>query len=173
MKFFASLFCFVFAGSSAALAASATAHLEGTAQGSNLSGKVEFEETAEGLKIQASVFNVPPGKHGFHIHEFGSCADSGKAAGGHFNPENAPHGLLAKDGFTRAHAGDLGNIEVSAEGGGQLDEALISGLSLTSGKYNVTGKAVILHAKEDDFGQPVGNAGDRIGCGIITLNESV
>jgi Cu-Zn family superoxide dismutase len=26
---------------------------------------------------------------------------------------------------------------------------------------------VILHEKEDDFGQPTGNAGGRIGCGVI------
>jgi len=166
MKLFIPLFCFILAGSPAGFAAIATADLQGTTEGSKISGKVDFEETAEGLKVKAAVSNAAPGKHGFHIHEFGSCAAGGKAAGGHFNPENAPHGLLVKDGLSRAHAGDLGNIEIDTAGNGKLETSL-TGLSLTSGKYNVAGKAVILHAKEDDFGQPVGNAGDRIGCGII------
>ncbi|NJL85906.1 MAG: superoxide dismutase family protein [Leptolyngbyaceae cyanobacterium SM1_1_3] len=30
-------------------------------------------------------------------------------------------------------------------------------------------RAVILHADADDFGQPTGHVGDRIGCGVIQL----
>ena len=103
--------------------------------------------------MEASVKGVSPGKHGFHIHENGACTEEGKAAGGHFNPDQASHGLLSKDGFAHSHAGDLGNIEVAADGTGKL-EVILPGLSLTEGKYNVTGKSVILHEKEDDFGQP-------------------
>lgn len=169
MKFFIPLLCLLLTGGPLSLAATAAADLRGTTEGSKISGKVELEETSEGLKIKAIVSKAPPGKHGFHIHESGSCADGGKAAGGHFNPENVPHGLLARDGFSGAHAGDLGNIEINADGDGQL-ETFLSGLSLSQGKYNVAEKAVILHAKEDDFGQPAGNAGDRIGCGVITKN---
>jgi Cu-Zn family superoxide dismutase len=33
----------------------------------------------------------------------------------------------------------------------------------------VAGRAFVLHEKADDFGQPVGNAGSRIGCGPIVL----
>jgi Cu/Zn superoxide dismutase len=36
---------------------------------SQLNGKVNFTETAKGVLIQVSVKNVPPGPHGFHIHE--------------------------------------------------------------------------------------------------------
>ena len=36
-------------------------------------------------------------------------------------------------------------------------------LSLSEGKFNVAGLAMILHAKPDDFGQPTGNAGGAYG----------
>ncbi|MBI3323135.1 MAG: superoxide dismutase family protein, partial [Candidatus Omnitrophica bacterium] len=31
------------------------------------------------------------------------------------------------------------------------------------------GRSLILHEKVDDFGQPLGNAGGRIGCGVIRI----
>lgn len=151
-------------------AAAAVAEIKATSEGSLVSGQVTFEEIAEGLKVTAEISNVSPGKHGFHIHENGACEDMGKAAGGHFNPDGMSHGLLSKDGLGHAHAGDLGNIDVAQDGTGKL-EAVLAGLSLSGGKYDVAGKAVILHEKEDDFGQPVGNAGGRIGCGVIEIKK--
>ena len=152
-------------------AATATAQIRGTAADSPLAGEVRFEEVPDGLHIRAEVKNAPPGQHGFHIHETGSCAEAGKAAGGHFNPDGVPHGLLEKDGFAKAHAGDLGNIEIGPDGGGKLEVTLPT-LNLKDGdKYGVAGRAVIFHEKVDDFGQPTGNAGGRIGCGVIELTS--
>lgn len=142
------------------------ADLKPTVEGSPITGKVSFMETDEGLKINAVVLNAPSGKHGFHIHEKGDCSNKGDAAGGHFNPDNVPHGDLVKDGFVKAHAGDLGNIEIGPDGKGTL-EKVIEGLTLKEGKYAVLGRVVILHEKEDNFGQPAGNAGGRIACGVI------
>ncbi len=148
-------------------AKSATADIKGTTDGSPVSGTLRLQETPEGLKVNASLKGVSPGLHGFHIHENGACTEEGKAAGGHFNPDQVDHGFLSHDGFSHAHAGDLGNMNIGADGTGEL-EVVLPGLNLTEGKYNVSGKAVILHEKEDDFGQPTGNAGGRIGCGVIT-----
>ena len=142
------------------------AELKPTVEGVPITGKVSFMETDEGLKINAVVENAPPGKHGIHIHENGSCEDHGNAAGGHFNPDSVPHGDLVKDGFTHAHAGDLGNIEIDANGKGTLEKTL-PGLTLDRGKYGVMGRSLILHEKTDDFGQPTGNAGGRIACAVI------
>ena len=155
-----------FVGSTVAFAASGTAVIKGTAEGSDISGKADFMDTPEGLKISVDLENVPPGSHGFHIHENGACGDEGKAAGGHYNPNQMPHGLTSKDGVEHVHAGDLGNIMIGEDGSGKL-EAVLAGLTLSGGKYEVAGRSLILHEKEDDFGQPTGNAGGRIGCGVI------
>ena len=149
----------------------ATAVIKATQENSKVSGLAAFEDTSDGLKISATVSNASPGKHAIHIHEFGDCGDSGKAAGSHYNPEKAPHGLVTKDGPMHAHVGDLGNIELDAAGQGKLN-ALLPGVALSSGKYTVVGRSLILHEKEDDFSQPAGNAGSRIGCGAITLEPT-
>ena len=150
---------------------SAKAVITGTDPESALAGTVDFVETGGGVQVVAHLSNVAPaGKHGFHIHENGSCDDSGKAAGGHFNPGAVQHGLLPKDGAEMAHSGDMGNIEIDEAGNGTLT-IYMPGLSLTNGGADITGKAVIVHEKEDDFSQPTGNAGGRIGCGIIELNK--
>ncbi len=153
-----------------AIAAKAEAILKGTAENSTVAGKVTFAEANGELKVNAEISGTSPGSHGFHIHENGSCDDAGQAAGGHFNPDNVKHGLLSKDGFSSAHAGDLGNVEIGPDGKGKL-ETSIGGLTLAAGKYGIGGKSVILHEKADNFGQPVGNAGGRIGCGIIEKEE--
>jgi len=155
-------------GVSGSWAAMGVANVQGTAPGSTISGTVKFEDTAGGLKVSAQLTGVPAGPHAFHIHEFGSCDDMGKAAGSHYNPLKSPHGEVLKVGIHHAHAGDLGNITAGADGTAAL-EAVIPGVTLSGGKYDVAGRAVILHEKVDDFSQPAGNAGGRIGCGPIVL----
>lgn len=147
-----------------------TVPLSATVPGSEVSGLVTFTETATGVEVSAKIIGASPGKHGFHIHENGSCADEGKAAGGHFNPNKVSHGLLEKDGHQSAHAGDMGNITIDANGNGQYKGELM-GASLSQGIYNIAGKSVILHQNEDDFSQPTGNAGGRIGCGVIEVSQ--
>ncbi len=151
-------------------AATATATIKGTTDQSPISGTATLTDTPDGLKVSVQVANVTPGTHGIHIHQFGACHDAGNGAGGHCNPDGVKHGYLPKDGFTSAHAGDLGNIEIAADGTGTL-EAMVHGLMVTGGKYNVAGRSIILHEKPDDFGQPTGNAGGRIGCGVIVVTS--
>jgi len=155
-------------GTAPAFAEVGTANIQGTAEGSPIQGTAIFTPTPEGLQIDVRISHATPGLHGLHIHEQGSCADGGKAAGGHYNPDGVPHGLVTRDGFAHAHAGDLGNIEIKKDGHGVL-QTTVSGLHVTTGKYTVAGRTVILHEKPDDFGQPAGNAGGRIGCGVITV----
>ena len=144
----------------------AQANLAGTELNPDITGELRVEETADGLLMQGTFRNVPPGEHGFHIHEGESCADEGKAAGGHFNPRQVAHGYLPDDGFENAHAGDTGNVEAAEDG--TVNWSLeVPGLAIAPGELSVANRAVILHAKPDDFGQPTGNAGDRIACGII------
>ena len=149
----------------------ATATLQGQ-EGSNISGTVTFTQSPDGgaVTIQAEVRGMDgAGMHGFHIHETGDCtAADFTSAGGHFNPTNAPHG---GPDDAEHHAGDLGNIEIGADGTGTLDLAS-SMLTLDAGAPNSTvGKAVILHAGEDDLEtQPTGDAGARLACGVVQLS---
>ena len=144
------------------------AAIKGTAEGSAVSGTATLAQQPEGMAISVQLSGVSPGKHGLHIHQYGDCSDGGNAAGGHYNPQGAPHGFVVTDGFTKAHPGDLGNIDIGADGTGILT-VMVPGLSLSGGPYSVAGRAIILHEKVDDFGQPTGNAGGRIGCGPILL----
>src|SRR6266849_5568790 len=75
-------------------------------KGSSVEGTVTFAKSGDEVKIVADVTGLTPGKHGFHIHEFGDCSSpDGKAAGGHFNPTNNPH---AGHDVAQRHEGDLG-----------------------------------------------------------------
>ncbi|HAM41378.1 MAG TPA: superoxide dismutase family protein [Candidatus Omnitrophica bacterium] len=155
-------------GSQPAAAENATAVIAGTEDGSSVTGTAIFGDTPDGLHVVIQVSGVSPGQHGFHIHQYGRCEDAGKAAGGHYNPEGVKHGLLPTDGFTQAHAGDFGNIDIRGDGAGTL-ELILPGLRVSGGDYTVGGRAVVLHEQVDDFGQPTGNAGGRIGCGVIAI----
>ncbi|MBD1911184.1 MULTISPECIES: superoxide dismutase family protein [unclassified Leptolyngbya] len=147
-----------------------TATLESTSSDNSLRGEITFTPTESGVLVEAQVTGAPAGPHGFHIHENASCADAGNAAGGHFNPDGSPHGNLQRDGFANAHAGDLGNLTIAADGSGSYREE-IPGLTLTDGKYAIANHAVILHEKVDSYVQPTGDAGGRIACGIVQVAE--
>lgn len=150
-------------------AESGSAVLRSTDASSKVTGAVVFKDTAQGLELHGTASGLVSGQHAFHIHEFGKCGDSGKAAGNHYNPDLSPHGLLTKDGFSHAHAGDLGNIDASKDGNAEW-QALIPGLALSGGRYNVAGRSIVIHEKEDDYGQPAGNAGSRVACGEIVID---
>src|SRR5712692_6964724 len=89
----------------------AVAMLHPTA-GNKVTGTVTFTEVADGVQVHAEIAGLTPGKHGFHVHEFGDCSASDAAsAGAHFNPTNQPH--AGPDAQAR-HVGDMGNIEADA-----------------------------------------------------------
>lgn len=150
------------------LAATGAAYITGTTEDSVLSGQLRFQDTKDGLHVTGHLQNVSVGEHGFHIHEFGDCSNEGGAAGGHYNPDQKPHGHAVKDGPKAAHPGDMGNLRADNTGKASVD-LVLPGVTLNSGRLNVAGRAVIIHDKKDDFGQPTGNSGGRIGCGPIIL----
>ena len=135
-------------------------------KGNTVHGIVTFEAVDSGVHVVAVLTGLTPGKHGFHIHEFGDCsADDGTSAGGHFNPMAMPHSGPASG---QRHAGDLGNIEADNTGTARLD--CVDATMKLTGDHSVIGHAVIVHEKEDDLKtQPTGAAGARVGCGTIGI----
>jgi len=136
---------------------------------SKVEGKVVFTKVDGGLKIEAELSGLTPGEHGFHVHEFGDCSMAdGKCAGGHFNPDKKPH---AGPDAPERHVGDFGNIKADAEGKATYER--VDKLATLSGPHSIIGRAVIVHAAPDDMEtqDPPGNAGARIGCGVIGIAD--
>jgi superoxide dismutase, Cu-Zn family len=135
-------------------------------KGNSVRGVVTFEEVEKGVHVVANFTGLTPGKHGFHIHEFGDMnSEDGSSAGGHFNPMGMSHSMPMSE---NRHAGDMGNIEADKDGIATLD--YIDLVMKLDGDHSIIGHSVIIHAKEDDLKtQPTGNAGARIGQGVIGI----
>lgn len=131
---------------------------------SNVHGVVTFEVVEKGVRVVVNISGLTPGKHGFHVHEFGDCSsDSALSAGGHYNPTGMPHSMPSSD---KRHVGDLGNIEADKDGKAHLD--YVDPVLALQGENSIIGRGVIVHEKEDDFKtQPTGAAGARLACGVI------
>ena len=149
----------------AAAAATATARIEPTS-GSGVSGTATFTVQDGQVTLALKLENCPPGEHAFHIHETGDCsAADGTSAGGHWNPGGDDHGQWGQTPF---HLGDIGNLTVGDDGTGSMVLTTDSWSIGTGASDDIVGRAVIVHASEDDFQtQPTGAAGGRIACGVI------
>lgn len=132
---------------------------------SGVKGTVTLTDLGGGkVRVAGVITGLKPGKHGFHVHEFGDCSSSdGKSAGEHFNPFHTDHGAPSAG---EKHPGDFGNLEADAEGRAEF-RVDTEEVGLGEGKADVLGRAMIVHAQPDDFSQPSGNAGERVACGVI------
>lgn len=126
-------------------------------------GEVTLVPASDGLHGTLTVNNMPPGAHGAHIHAVGSCLPPDfKSAGGHLNPQGKEHGLENPKG---AHAGDLPNLIVGADGEGTISFIAHTTLSAI---FDADGAAFVVHADADDNNSdPAGNAGPRLLCGVF------
>ena len=145
---------------------------------STIAGTVTFTEADGGVLVSYDLSGLEVGEHGFHVHENGECGVGedgalGGAAGGHFNPTNAPHGPRDAAPDSR-HVGDLGNVTSTAGGttGGVARGEFVDPLISLSGPNSIVGRAMMVHFGQDDLtSQPSGDAGDRIGCGPIRMTS--
>jgi Cu-Zn family superoxide dismutase len=138
-------------------------------EGSETNGQVIFTKMEDGkIKVDAEVYNLKPGKHGFHVHEFGDCSSpDGKSAGGHFFTDHDNHGALEDH---KTHVGDLGNLDANKDGIAKV--SFITDKLSFSGMNSIIGRGVIVHADEDDTKtQPTGAAGARVACGVVGISK--
>jgi superoxide dismutase, Cu-Zn family len=136
---------------------------------SGVSGIISFQQVGNRIHVTGKILGLAPGKHGFHVHQYGDLSDTAKgtSAGDHWNPESMPHG--APDTKER-HVGDLGNVDANAEGTAAVD-AYDRMLKL-HGRDSIIGRAVVVHEKPDTFVQPTGGAGGRVAFGVIGWAKS-
>ena len=136
-------------------------------KGNDAQGTVVFTQEGDKVKVVADITGLEPGKHGFHIHQWGDVSSlNGKSAGGHYNPEGNPH---AGPGVAKRHAGDMGNLTAGKDGKAHL-ELTLSNISVAGLKNPIIGRGIIVHAGEDDLKtQPTGAAGARVGYGVIGI----
>lgn len=141
-------------------------------------GELTATQGSEGVVIRIEAEGLPESDegawHGVHLHMTGDCSsDDFTSSDGHINHSDVPHGLLNDEG---PDDGDFPNVWVTADGAlnAELYSAKVS-LNGEDGKpalLDEDGSALVIHAGEDDHeSQPIGGAGDRIGCAVIEAAE--
>lgn len=133
-------------------------------------GNVEITESNYGVVFTPLLNNLPPGLHGFHMHQNPSCLAMEKdgkmgaalAAGGHFDPlKTNKHDFPWADG----HLGDLPALYVDESG--MANQAVLAPRLKMS---DINNHALMIHTGADnhsDHPMPLGGGGARIACGII------
>jgi Cu-Zn family superoxide dismutase len=132
-------------------------------------GTITIKEGKDGVTIEPKLKDLPPGEHGFHVHEKPSCDPADKdgkktaaqAAGAHYDPEATK---AHKGPGGGGHKGDLPKLVVSDKGEAK-DKLEVKGLKLA----DFEGRALMIHAGGDNYSdtpKPLGGGGDRIVCGV-------
>ena len=141
---------------------------------SAVTGTITFTQQDSSVNVTGEITGLAPGKHGFHVHEFGDNTNGCTSSGGHFNPHGKTHGSPTDE---VRHAGDLGNV-IAGEDGKAIINITDKQISLT-GPLSVIGRTVVVHADIDDLGKgghelskTTGNAGGRLACGVIGITKS-
>lgn len=137
-------------------------------------GTLTLSDSRGGLRIVPNLKGLPPGPHGFHVHENPNCGpgmkdgkmQAGLAAGGHYDP-NATGKHVGPMGDA-GHRGDLPVLNVAADG--TATEA-VNALRLSVNE--VRGRAIVIHEGGDNFSdqpKPLGGGGARIACGTVSAD---
>jgi Cu-Zn family superoxide dismutase len=133
-------------------------------------GEVVFIPNHYGLLVAPRLSGLPPGLHGFHVHEKGDCGNTaangqqgpGLAAGGHLDPRKTGKHLGP---YEPGHLGDLPALYVGEQG-----YALLPVLAPRLTIADLHGHALMIHQGGDnykDVPEPLGGGGPRIACGVI------
>jgi Cu-Zn family superoxide dismutase len=133
-------------------------------------GSINLTQTQYGVVLTPALHGLPPGAHGFHLHEKASCEPGVKdgkpgaalGAGGHFDPNHTGH---HEGPYAEGHLGDLPALFVNADG--TASQPMLAP-RLKLGDF--PGHALVIHAGGDnnaDQPAPLGGGGPRIACGVV------
>ncbi len=136
----------------------ARALIKGYAEAEKLYGTVLFTDRPAGVRVETTIKGLPENKtgfYGFHLHEGQSCKPPDfQSAQGHYDPKGVPHPM---------HSGDFPSLIATDSG-----EAWLAFFTTRFTVSEIIGKTVVVHMERDDFSsQPAGDAGKRIGCGVL------
>lgn len=134
--------------------------------GSQVEGKIDFEQTDKGVKITYDLKQLPKSQTlGFHIHEKGDCSSvDAKSAGPHYAKTHDTGGTSLD--FPGKYAGDLQPIASTAAGTAK-GSFVAPELTMTD-KNAIKDRAIIIHAGPDDISK---KSAPRIACGMITTTK--
>ncbi|KAN0019193.1 hypothetical protein ACTFIU_002395 [Dictyostelium citrinum] len=144
-------------------------------KGDGVDGIINFKQhdNKSPVVISGVITGLKQGKHGFHVHEFGDTTNGCISAGAHYNPFKKEH---AGPNDENRHVGDLGNIESNQDKKSIIN--ITDNIITLFGQHSIVGRSIVVHEKEDDLGRGntpdskiTGNAGARLGCGIIALSK--
>ena len=134
-------------------------------------GTVTITESAGGVMLTPKLEGLPPGLHGFHIHEKPSCDPAAdpegqvmpaQAAGGHLDPaKSGQHKGPMGDG----HLGDLPSLKVDSSG-----KATAPVIAPRLKMSDLAGRSLMIHAGGDNYSdkpEKLGGGGKRIACGVV------
>ena len=133
-------------------------------------GTITLKSGKDGVTLAPKLKELPPGEHGLHLHEKGSCDPADKdgkktaaaAAGPHFDPDATK---AHKGPGGGGHKGDLPKLVVSDKGEAK-QKMEVKGVTLE----DFQGKSLMIHAGGDSYSdtpKPLGGGGDRIACGVV------
>ena len=133
-------------------------------------GEVTATDSPYGLILVPQLRDLPPGMHGFHVHQNADCGYAMKegkhvaalAAGGHLDPsKTGKH----EGPYGKGHLGDLPVLYVDAGG-----KATVPMLAPRLKVADLKGKSLMIHAGSDNYSdtpEVLGGGGARIACGVI------
>ena len=132
-------------------------------------GTLTVTDTPTGLAVKPNLKGLPPGEHGFHVHENSSCAPTekdgkmvaGLGAGGHYDPAHTGKHLGPTG---KGHLGDLSLLTVDKDGTA-TKPVTAPNLKVA----NLSGRSFIIHAGSDNYSdkpEMLGGGGARIACAL-------
>jgi Cu-Zn family superoxide dismutase len=133
-------------------------------------GTVTATDTQYGLLIVPALSELPPGLHGFHVHQNPDCGPAmkegksvaGLAAGGHYDPQNTGK----HDGpYGKGHLGDLPALYADSDG-----KAALPVLAPRLKVSDLKNRSLMIHSGGDNYSdtpEKLGGGGARIACGVV------